>query len=405
MQVPLRARQADIGEAALLLQPGAAALVHRPLVRKEPVFPAGQEDGLEFQPLCRMQRHDVDGIELGILLGVHDQRDMLQEGAQALILLHGADQLLQVLEPAGRFRRAVVLPHRGVAGFVQHDLGKLGVRRGFQQSLPAREIGGDLAKGGARLRLQLVALGKGGGSLEHRHAKRTRRVVDLADRGLAKPALGHVHDALEGEVVGALRHDAQKGERIADFHPLVEARTADDAVVQADLDEAVLEGARLEGRAHQDRHVVQLVLLPVQPLDLLADGARLLVGIPGGMHGDLGILRVGPVGEQRLAEAAFIVGDQVRGGAEYVGRGAIVAFQADDGGAREILVEAQDVVDLGAAPAVDRLVVVADAADVDGGGDARARCRSGARSTALRGRCRRRRRGGRCPAALLSAPF
>ncbi len=44
--------------------------------------------------------------------------------------------------------------------------------------------------------------------------------------------------------------------------------------------------------------------------------------------------------------------------------GAVVAFEADDGRAGEILVEAEDVVDLGAAPAVDRLVVVADAADV-----------------------------------------
>ena len=43
---------------------------------------------------------------------------------------------------------------------------------------------------------------------------------------------------------------------------------------------------------------------------------------------------------------------------------AIVAFEADDLGAGEVVFEAQDVVDLGAAPAVDRLVVVADATDV-----------------------------------------
>src|SRR5690606_23210460 len=53
------------------------------------------------------------------------------------------------------------------------------------------------------------------------------------------------------------------------------------------------------------------------------------------------------------------------GGAEDVGGGAVVALQPDDGGARKILVEAQDVVHLRAAPAIDRLVVVADAADVD----------------------------------------
>src|SRR5690606_22331409 len=65
-------------------------------------------------------------------------------------------------------------------------------------------------------------------------------------------------------------------------------------------------------------------------------------------------------------EPALIVGDEMRGGAEDVGGGAVVALQADDRGAREILVEAQDVVDLGAAPAVDRLIIISDAADVDG---------------------------------------
>ena len=100
-------------------------------------------------------------------------------------------------------------------------------------------------------------------------------------------------------------------------------------------------------------------------LDLLADGAGFLFGIPGGVDVHLGVLGIVPVGEQRLAEAALIVGDEMRGGAEDMGGRAVVALQPDDGGARKILVEAQDVVDLGAAPAIDRLVVVADAADVD----------------------------------------
>src|SRR5437763_16984952 len=54
----------------------------------------------------------------------------------------------------------------------------------------------------------------------------------------------------------------------------------------------------------------------------------------------------------------------MRGGGENVAGGAVIAFEADDLGAGEVVLEAQDVVDLGAAPAVDRLVVVADAADV-----------------------------------------
>jgi hypothetical protein len=58
------------------------------------------------------------------------------------------------------------------------------------------------------------------------------------------------------------------------------------------------------------------------------------------------------------------VGDEVRGGGEDVAGGAVIALEPDDLGAGEVVLEAQDVVDLGAAPAVDRLVVVADAADV-----------------------------------------
>ena len=45
--------------------------------------------------------------------------------------------------------------------------------------------------------------------------------------------------------------------------------------------------------------------------------------------------------------------------------GAIVPLEADDPGAGEVLLEAQDVVDFRTAPAIDRLVVVADAADID----------------------------------------
>src|SRR5262249_17776433 len=70
------------------------------------------------------------------------------------------------------------------------------------------------------------------------------------------------------------------------------------------------------------------------------------------------------LGAQRLAETSFVVGDEMRGGRQDVAGGAVVALQADHPRARKVVLEAQDVVDLGAAPAVDRLVVVADAADI-----------------------------------------
>jgi hypothetical protein len=106
------------------------------------------------------------------------------------------------------------------------------------------------------------------------------------------------------------------------------------------------------------------MLLALELLDLLADGAGFLLRIPGGVDLHLDVVRIGAIGEERLAEATFIMGDEMGGCTEDMGRRTVIALQLDDLGAGEILFEAQDVVDLGAAPALNRLVVVADAADV-----------------------------------------
>src|SRR5262249_56211368 len=103
------------------------------------------------------------------------------------------------------------------------------------------------------------------------------------------------------------------------------------------------------------------VLVP-DLLDLFADGACFLLGIPAG--GDLDLLAGHILGAQRLAEPALIMGDEMRGGGEDVAGGTVIALEPDDPGAGKIVLEAQDVVDLGSAPAVDRLVVVPHAPDI-----------------------------------------
>ena len=70
------------------------------------------------------------------------------------------------------------------------------------------------------------------------------------------------------------------------------------------------------------------------------------------------------VGEQRLPQAAAIVGDQSRSNGQNVPRRSIISLEPNDLGAGKVLLEAQDVFDIGAAPGVDRLVVVADAAQI-----------------------------------------
>src|SRR5947207_51001 len=81
---------------------------------------------------------------------------------------------------------------------------------------------------------------------------------------------------------------------------------------------------------------------------------RFLVAVPHAAQAHL--VALGHVGPQRLAQPSLVVRDDVAGGGEDVRRAAVVALEPDDGGAGEILLEAQDVADLRAAPAVDRLV-------------------------------------------------
>ena len=279
----------------------------------------------------------------------------------------------------GASARAVGLPHLGVAGLFEDDLGELGMAEVVDLAAPAGERGEQVAE---RVRVRAASSSVSIeilGGVDQRHAPRPRPVVQELHRGVADAAARRVDDALEGEVVGGLGDDAEIGQRVADLLPLVEARAADDAIVEAEGDEAILEGAHLERGADEDRDLVEDVALALELLDLLADGARLLLRVPRRGDEDLRGVMVGAVGEQRLAEPALVVGDQVRGGAEDVRGRAVVPLEADDLGAGKILLEAEDVVDLGAAPAIDRLVVVADAADVLAGPGRAAAARDTAR--------------------------
>ena len=158
------------------------------------------------------------------------------------------------------------------------------------------------------------------------------------------------------------------GEGIADFGALVEARAADHPIGQAELNEAIFEFAHLERGAHQDGDFIKRVILAalarlaLELLDLLADRACFFLGVPGA--GDLHLLAQLVLGAQRLAKAAFVMGDQLARRRQDVAGAAVVSLEADDFGAGKVVFVAQNVIDLGPAPAIDRLVVIAHAADV-----------------------------------------
>src|SRR3546814_5523063 len=99
-----------------------------------------------------------------------------------------------------------------------------------ESGAPTGEVGDEVAERAAGLASQLVGVEHLGGGGNQRNADSAGEAVDLRHRLVAKAALGGVDDTLEGEVVGGLGNDAEIGQRIADFSPLVEAEAADDAV-------------------------------------------------------------------------------------------------------------------------------------------------------------------------------
>jgi hypothetical protein len=162
----------------------------------------------------------------------------------------------------------------------------------------------------ARAGGQFVGIGNVIGRAQQRHLVGAGKAEQLFQRLVAKAALGGVEDPLERQVVRRLAHQPQIGQRIADFGAFIEPEPADDAIGQADLDEAVFELARLELRAHQDRHAIERAALALQPLDFLAHAARFLGRVPHPDHAQL--VAAVALGPQLLAQALRILGDQAR---------------------------------------------------------------------------------------------
>jgi hypothetical protein len=99
---------------------------------------------------------------------------------------------------------------------------------------------------------------------------------DAGLRLVAQAPLGDVDDALEGQRVVRRVDEAQIGERVADLGALVEAEAADDAVGQADRDEAFLELARLVLGADEDGDRVEARAFAGEAFGALADEAGFL---------------------------------------------------------------------------------------------------------------------------------
>ena len=359
------AGHADIGQAALFLE--AAGLFQAHLVREQALFHADQEHQGELQALGAVQGHQLHAVLVFLGLGIAGfQRGVGEEGGQRAHLLflvlevaRGADQFLQVFHP-----RLGLLAFLGLVPGDQPALLDDGL--GHQVQRHVQHLGGEVLDqldetaqrpGGA------AGQGLVGDQLLHRRPHRQVAVAGvLADGldGLLADATGrHVDHPLQRGVVVAAVEQAQVGHRVLDLGALEEALAAVDAVGNLLAQQGLFQHPRLGVGAVEDGDLAALeTVLAQRRLDRLDYVARLVVLVEGGVQADR--LAVAAVGPQLLAEAPVVVGDQRVGGLEDAGGGAVVLLQADQLGIGEVATELLDVLDLGAAPAVDRLVVVAD---------------------------------------------
>ena len=162
------------------------------------------------------------------------------------------------------------------------------------------------------------------------------------------------------------------GERVLDLLALVEPDAADDLVGEALAHQRVFDRPRLRVGAveHRDR---RLDVVGQAGARRARDEVGFLELVAAAEVDDAGAaLAVGP---EVLVLAVAVLADDGRRGVEDDLRRSVVALELDGRRFGEVLLEVEDVAQVGAAPLVDRLIGIADDAEVavrlrPGGGSA-----------------------------------
>ena len=185
--------------------------------------------------------------------------------------------------------------------------------------------------------------------------------LDLLDRGAADAACRRVDDAQQAHRIDVGGRQLQVSHQVLDLGALIETETADDVVLASVAAQGFLDLPGLRVGAVEHRRVVLRVGGQVL-FDGVGDEQRLVLGIEPRVEADA--LPRGGFGPEFLALARLVVLHHGAGRRQDVLRRAVVLLQPDGAGLGKIALEIQDVADIGAPPAIDRLILVAHHADV-----------------------------------------
>src|SRR5918997_704101 len=356
-----RPRDADVGEPALLLE---VLLIERAGVREGPLLHPDDEHVVELEPLRVVERHEGDAPPLGgdgVLLRV--ERLLLQEavegrlGLDALVLAGGVYELLEVLQARLALYRVLVAQLPAVPRLVEDGPYKLGRRHLPCGHPPPLE---KLPQGRAGLRRLPREPGLGGlrERLVEGDAAAAGVVLELRDGGVAEAALRDVYYELQADRICGVRDHGEVGHGVLDLGPLVEPDAAHNLVRDPLPHEHVLQSPALRVGPVERRDLARRLPPPRQLLYLRNHEPRLRVLVGGREHPDALAL---PSGRPQLLRlpGRVVRHHRVRR-VEYRLRRAVVLLQLHHLRLRVVPLEVQDVPDVRPAPAIDRLIVIAD---------------------------------------------
>ena len=185
---------------------------------------------------------------------------------------------------------------------------------------------------------------------------------DFLHRCVADASGWVVDDASQGLLVVGVGDGAEIGDDVLDLLALIERQAAVDAVGDVVLAHLFLEAAALGVGAVEDDEVAVLqVLLTAQPTDVVAHDHRLLAVALCRLQ--LQLLAVLVLAIDVLRYLSLVLADEAVGGLDDELCGAVVLLQLEEAGVGVGFAEVEDIVDVGAAEAVDALGIVAHHAD------------------------------------------